>query len=452
MTTQVFISHSAKSAEHEQILDRLRKDLEKAGLDPWLDRERLKAGVIWNEAISEALITCHAAIILFSKMALESDFVKYEVSNLLNRKRSQKSFGFFPVTIDGLQPDDIDKKFYGAIKLADVQIEKLADAQEDIINKLKQLDPVHSNPTNVIEGMLLGTFRGIEPVVLRNSASELGFEINAAPAMGWDDNSEKRAVALAFLRFLLAQSMAGQIRMLRNIEVPLSKITSMKEILAEVAPWWVDDGAAEALCGVSKKGPGERIALMNAAYGDWTCRMFLSRAHPAQKAGVVGVAPDDRGSGQASSAAGATSASDNVMGSIVPAGRRVAPDLVIQTRRALCRHLNISETDNDAQTDKLIDSRLEQEEYLGTPSIQVVQLNPRNLPAARKIADHFKRLTVVAMTGEKLPKPLPDDLEGIATVISPELKHDDPVAPDDEELAFHNEEFAHRWYAVGCPE
>ena len=116
MTTKVFVSHSAKSDEHKQLLTALVAEMTALDLDPWVDYQGIELGDPWNDKITQALHQCHAAVVLFSAQALLSPFVKYEVSCLAYRKRTQPGFGLFPVIIDDLQVEQVTDDFFGAIR------------------------------------------------------------------------------------------------------------------------------------------------------------------------------------------------------------------------------------------------------------------------------------------------------------------------------------------------
>jgi hypothetical protein len=427
MTTKVFVSHSAKSEAHKQILNDFVSELTDRGMEPWVDYEGIDVGDPWNERITQGLHQCHAAVVLFSQRALESEFVKYEVSCLAYRKRTQPGFALYPVTIDDTAVEKVTEGFFGAIRFGDYQIGKLDDKRATIIKKLRDLNPDLITPTSAIEGQLFRWFSQIAPEVIREAAQGLGWEI-------WTHVDIKDAEALHFVRRLLSESLQNQIKALNKIKRALPK--GIDEIFDLIAPCWVDEDAALSLDAVRYKPPGSRCAIINGSESGFTCEQFLQRAHPIEDSGILKLnRPGDEDS--AFSPQGVTEGS-SVVGARIPAGRRGTKDLVVQIRRALCQRLNVQPGSATEITDTLIDKELLFFEQAGRPAVDVLRLNDPQLPLLAILADHFKRVTFVALTGQKAPN-LPQALEGRAQIIEPLLEYDVSKVR-------HNEQYAYSWW------
>jgi hypothetical protein len=86
---KIFISYSHKD---KQWLDRLRvhlKPMEHEGIIDMWDDTKITAGILWKEAISEALETARVAVLLVSADFLASDFIaEHELPVLLSRAKS----------------------------------------------------------------------------------------------------------------------------------------------------------------------------------------------------------------------------------------------------------------------------------------------------------------------------------------------------------------------------
>ncbi len=121
---RVFISHSAKEPEADQALTELAAALNKAGHTVLLDREpgRLSPGIDWRQEIHTWMALCHAAVVLFSPHALESDWVKKEATIMSWRKSLDKNFILVPVLVPPTKRADLDAKGFGPSDLDDAPV------------------------------------------------------------------------------------------------------------------------------------------------------------------------------------------------------------------------------------------------------------------------------------------------------------------------------------------
>lgn len=404
VTTKVFVSHSAKNEADGRVLKRIVAKLKAENFEPWVDYERLKTGNPWHAGITQALQDCDAAVILFSKAALASDFVKYEVSVLDHRKRSQPSFGLFPVIIDRTALERFDKDFYGAIRIKDFQFGRLKEKEKEVFDRLRKLDPVLDVPSSDIEGALMQVFRNVAPEVLRRAAGELKWPT-------WAHVPVADAEALSFVRQLLSASLADQIKALKKIVKDLPPDRDFAYVFGRIAPWWVDERAAHELSGVQRGTPGQRCALLNGTHGDWTCGMFLQRARPSEEASLIPAT--------------------------IPVGRRAASDLLAQIRSSLCARYGTSKDQQVTEIDAALNAKMDdRERLLGAFDTYVVHLDEPRLPAIKGVLDAFRHLTLVVMTGQSMPR-VPAALAGKVTRIMPELVHD-------EEIERHSEAYAYK--------
>ena len=96
---RVFISHSTEpedSGKESKFVDGLYAALEKE-FDVVLDKETLRGGDNWRERINHWMGCCHAAVVVLSARALESDYVAYEASVVCYRNKHDASFLLLPV-------------------------------------------------------------------------------------------------------------------------------------------------------------------------------------------------------------------------------------------------------------------------------------------------------------------------------------------------------------------
>jgi len=86
MTDSVFISYSRRN---QYVADRLRLDLERAGLRPWLDKRSIKADERWMDSIRTGIETCACFLYLCSPESSVSTYVQQECdyANQTGRRR-----------------------------------------------------------------------------------------------------------------------------------------------------------------------------------------------------------------------------------------------------------------------------------------------------------------------------------------------------------------------------
>src|SRR5687768_11218947 len=110
---RIFISHSTDITDEPgrkyvtAVVSGLADATDEKGdprFDVFYDRKSLEGGDDWNKKIVNHLIYCHAAVLILSPRALDSEFVKFEVSNLMARRAreldpqtNQPSFLVIPV-------------------------------------------------------------------------------------------------------------------------------------------------------------------------------------------------------------------------------------------------------------------------------------------------------------------------------------------------------------------
>ena len=96
----VFISYAREDVDAAK---RLQKDLKDAGLNPWLDKEELLPGQIWENQIEDAISKSRYFIPLFSKTSVDKiGYVQSEFKfalDVLKRYPPNKIF-YIPVRLD----------------------------------------------------------------------------------------------------------------------------------------------------------------------------------------------------------------------------------------------------------------------------------------------------------------------------------------------------------------
>lgn len=146
---KLFISHSSKTDENVEVLDQVCKALQ-VDFEVLVDK-RIKPSEEWFPCLYEYMNECHAAVILLSNEALESDWVRAEAAILCNRRRIQDKFKLILIPLDGLAIEQIDKQpFFKAISITDFQAIRDCQNTIEIITKLSEalLDLKSGKPPN----------------------------------------------------------------------------------------------------------------------------------------------------------------------------------------------------------------------------------------------------------------------------------------------------------------
>lgn len=89
--SHVFISYSRNDASFAKLLS---QQLNKAGYTTWVDKENIRAGRLWADEIENAIRGCDAFVVVASKEAVSSSWVRREIE-YANREQKR----IFPVLV-----------------------------------------------------------------------------------------------------------------------------------------------------------------------------------------------------------------------------------------------------------------------------------------------------------------------------------------------------------------
>jgi len=141
---EVFLCHASEDKDHAAFL---YKELEQAGIRPWLDRENLRGGDHWDEKIRDTIKKIDYFVVLQSQTLNNKDrgYVTREINRAIDRLEEfprGKYVFIIPVKIEDCPlREDLEKLKLHAIDLTDKgNMKKLIDIIQRDFQKRKKLD------------------------------------------------------------------------------------------------------------------------------------------------------------------------------------------------------------------------------------------------------------------------------------------------------------------------
>jgi hypothetical protein len=282
----VFISHSANGDSFAgDVLERLSDVLESRKYEVWVDRSGLRSGREWEDQLQVWAGSCDAAVVLLNVKALNSDWVRDEVTillhrrHMLGRRRGQGPF-VLPVLIGGVRPRDV--RSTGLRKLT----------------KLHLLDGSAELDAHALAERVVGHFAspGLdgEPAETGGKAMDewverIAYRIGqvasesrlaeAARALEMSDDEVATIRLWDGTRFLAHRLMDD--RLCRRAVHAVGKLTPFmpvddgRKLVHEMAPTWVDGEAAALM--LPEPSDDRLVALLNACRPE-TGEEYFARA------------------------------------------------------------------------------------------------------------------------------------------------------------------------------
>ena len=273
----VFISHSAKDALAKEVLDKVHSRLQ-PDFEVLLDQYRLEANDPWRNELDIWMGLCHVGVILFSKDALESDWVLKEATILRWRRARDESFVVVPVLFPPVEHKDLDEnKKFAPLALNEIQMltaETADDVVERIVKRLELLKHLGDAKTPLLEleNLIASRLSELElrrPEALREAAAKLGQQLP------WrSDNKYSEQLARALLS-------ADPSQVAEAVLVMAPHFTSLEaaiDIIDRLTPFWVNPQAVARLPEMIKLPQKERAVCVNGVVFQFTPKSYLSRA------------------------------------------------------------------------------------------------------------------------------------------------------------------------------
>ncbi|MFF3326303.1 toll/interleukin-1 receptor domain-containing protein [Streptomyces sp. NPDC002889] len=279
MRQRVFISHSAEVEDFDWgVCLAVRQGLESAGYAVFLDRKSVHRQEDWEPQIRKHLASCHAAVFVIGRRALDSEWVRREAEILRQRDHLQ---GIFLVTVllDGVSPSDLESAHLDVLSNKQaIKCGSKARPTPSVVAgkvarefaKLPRLPDEDERMQGWIERVSLMLRRGRpEPSALEEAANMLGLEEGEAQQAGRYNG--ERLLARRLLGAGLGETVPAAVGHLYAALGPAGG-----ELARQMAPTWVDATAARGLIPAEGVDTG-RVILLN-AYAKETAEHYIDRA------------------------------------------------------------------------------------------------------------------------------------------------------------------------------
>jgi TIR domain len=140
----IFVSYSRRDRE---IVDRFVGMVETAGMNVWIDREKIQAGKLWRTQIVQAIDTCDGFVLMLSTSSAASDNVRREIDLALDSGRS-----VFIMLLEKVKlPAEIRYQLVGLQRI-DIQMLGLHRGVKQLIEALnEELVPAQEQPMRQAE-------------------------------------------------------------------------------------------------------------------------------------------------------------------------------------------------------------------------------------------------------------------------------------------------------------
>ena len=401
VTKCIFISHSAKEPGTVNFLKLLSTQLKEDSFDVLVDMKRLNAGDIWKYKIHDWMRSCHGALIILSKSAIEdSMWVVREVNNLIGRRILEPNFVLIPIYF-GVTPEDVKKnKLFDDLDLDKYQgidgSKNLIQIRAEIIETLKQnhietpLDEVANLIATKIECLSSESERRIE--IIENVLGKL--QIKIEPFL------LNRDPCLILATKMLNLKLRESAMLLSHCDALNYK--DVEYIFDLLAPLWVDLRAATSVSKCALHKEHKTVVLLNSSE-IISAGMYVRRAsnRPPNSwpilpiSGVYGVDP--------------------------------VADIVAEIETLLIREFKLDEDDiSYSQKQDILKSVLITRNQGGEPIFIALSYTKGVAKLLTEVQHAFPLITFFLSTGENFPAQ--KELEGLRfKFLEPPLKPNDEV-------------------------
>lgn len=251
------------------------------------DAEKLPAAVDWEKRLNEWLAECHAAIILFSKRAVEnSNWVKKEATILSWRRELEEEFTLIPICIkDQTTPEQLEEDLFGTLRINKNQCIRDVQNSQDILVGIKLALGEKETLESKCRLTPFDKLKGVIVELLTSNASSQTLEDAWGQLPDTGDKPSlypdpKAGFANALTRYLLrdsSQCVENYQTIINHIRPKVQK-EHAEEILEYIRSLWVDAKAAGSIPYATKHQCF--LALNGRFLNQYTCKCYAERAWP----------------------------------------------------------------------------------------------------------------------------------------------------------------------------
>jgi TIR domain len=285
---RIFLSHSSADKTlteglQEELLRQAPADL---GVEILVDLTTLRPGLAWPLQLHEMMACCHAAVLLLTKSALNSDWVLKEATILAWRAAlDRRRFKLFVVQMRDVAEADLRAAKFDPLMLGDLErivADTPGDIARSVIDNLPRIPGFQASldpgiPLDSIIMNLSALLKRVDENILAQIRPKL-----ALPAPMWRPSDYCQFPDAVLIARQLLRGELGTYQGVEELIAELARATStevVRGIFREIAPYWVpaqDAGRLPALRTESGKGSA---ALIGRLVGEYSADMYVRRAH-----------------------------------------------------------------------------------------------------------------------------------------------------------------------------
>lgn len=310
MALKLFISHSSRLHDDEtgdaqaqanwQLLQDTCGALGQAygqDIDILVDYAGLQPSDRWEQCLDQWLYDCHAGVLLLSKRARQSAWVRKEATILCWRAANEADFKVFLVLLDGQQAADLEADdYFRTLGLSRFQCVKDVNTAAEIVPGLRpRLDEcvaLKSRPQTPFERLVGGVEKILAREIDADSLADLwqALKVGGQPPASAPDPARRLARGIAGHLVRQGEQALPLFTRLMNEVSPRPDRQRAEEVLRYIRALWVDVGAARIMA--DARQPGDCLAL-NGHYvakpvpelkaGYFTLERYSERAWPGNR-------------------------------------------------------------------------------------------------------------------------------------------------------------------------
>jgi hypothetical protein len=250
------------------------------------DEKGLPVGHDWEKRLNEWLAECHAAVILFSKRAIEkSNWVKKEATILSWRRELDTNFRLIPVLLQAqTNPDDLERDLFGTLRISKDQCIRDVNTSQDVLNGIK----IALGDKETLQAKIRQTpFDKLQRVIAKLLAKDSDMDalqeawetLEGADKPDWHPDELER-FAHNLTRYLLrdnGNALINYEKIINKIR-PKVKKDNAREIFEYLRSLWVDTKAASC---ISQGTVHKKFLVQNGNYlPNYTFKCYTERAWP----------------------------------------------------------------------------------------------------------------------------------------------------------------------------